>query len=276
MKIYISADIEGIWGVVSRSHIINTEKDYERGRKLMTDEINIAVGEAFKNGAKEIVLNDSHGSMDNITIEHLHPKVKLISGQPKVLSMMEGIDNTFDGVMFIGYHPRSGSQNGIFDHTYSSRTIAEIKINGKPLGECGLNGRAAGYYGVPVIFLSGDTTVTKQAKEEIGNIETLAVKDSLSRYCAANLSRLELETKYKEKIKTAFNNISKYPIISYDGEIKLEVTFYSPIMADSAMLIPRVKREDDKSVSYISNDYIEIYKLFRVMISLAGLAFLAK
>lgn len=270
MKIYISADIEGIWGVVSKSHVINSGNDYERARRLMTNEINIAVEEAFKNGVQEIIINDSHGTMDNIIIEDLNSRAKLISGQPKALTMMEGIDNTFDGVMFIGYHPRAGSQKGIFDHTYSGKVIAEVKLNGKPLGECGLNARLAGYYGVPVIFLAGDTTVTEQVKEEIGDIETLAVKDSLSRYCANNLSRLELENKYKERMKIVFSNIDKFPIIRCENEIKLEVSFHSTIMADSAILIPGVKREDNKSVSYMGDDYVEVYKLFRAMILLAS------
>lgn len=272
MKIYISADIEGIWGVVSKGHVINTERDYQRARKLMTEEVNIAVEEAFRNGAEEIVVNDSHGSMDNLVIEELHPRVQLISGKPKTLSMMEGIDDTFDGVMFIGYHPRAGSQKGIFDHTYSGRTVEGVMINNEPLGECGLNARAAGYFGVPVIFLAGDSTVTKQAKAEIGDIETLAVKDALSRYCAKNLSKEELKVKYAEGISKALGNVQKYPIVKCHKEIRLDVEFKLANMVDMAMLIPGVSRENDKSVSYVGNDYLEVYKLFRALIILGGSA----
>lgn len=269
MKIYISADIEGIWGVVSAGQTSSKGNDYQRARKLMTEEVNLAIEAALESGATEVVVNDSHGSMDNIIIEELHEKARLISGRPKALSMMEGIDDTFDGVMFIGYHPRAGTDKGILDHTYAGGIISQVLLNGTLLGECGLNARIAGYYDVPTIFIAGDTKVTKQAVQEIGNIEALAVKDALSRFCSNNLSKDELKKGYKEKVSKAIKNIKDYKVVKAEPEIELEIEFHEAVMADMCMLVPNVKRESNKVVSYKSKDYIEAYKLFRALIALA-------
>src|SRR5690554_3344902 len=104
-------------------------------RKLMTREANIVIDEVFKNGATEVIVNDSHDTMDNLLIEELDPRAQLISGSPKPLSMMQGIDNTFDGIIFIGYHTRCGTPNGVFNHTYMGSTISRIFLNGKEVGE---------------------------------------------------------------------------------------------------------------------------------------------
>ncbi|MCC5908857.1 MAG: M55 family metallopeptidase [Clostridiaceae bacterium] len=270
MKIYISADIEGIWGVVSRSQTMSDGKDYFRARKLMTQEVNWVIEEALKAGATKVVVNDSHGPMDNILIEELNPKAELISGSPKPLSMMEGIDETFDGVLLVGYHPRAGTSPGIFDHTYYGKVISNVWINGKPMGESGINAGVAGYFNVPVIFVSGDDQVTVQVKEEIGEIETVAVKETISRYAARNLSREEVRAKYAESLERAFKNIDKYPSIKYKEIITIDIEFNQAIMADVCMQVPGVLRKDPKTVTVISKDYIEAHKLFRALINLAA------
>ena len=155
MKIYISADMEGISGVISMQQIDPGAREYERARRMMTREVNAVIKAAFEHGAREIVVNDAHGDMDNILIDELDSRVSLISGSPKPLSMMEGIDSSFDGVFFVGYHARAGSSEAIIDHTYTFRVL-NAKINGRPMSEAGLNGRLAGYYRVPVVFISGD------------------------------------------------------------------------------------------------------------------------
>lgn len=270
MKIFISADIEGIWGVVTRNQTTSDAKDYFRARKLMTQEVNWAIEEAFKAGAAKVVVNDSHGPMDNILIEELNPKAELISGTPKPLSMMEGIDETFDGVLLIGYHPRAGTRAGIFDHTYNGRVIAGVRVNGKPRGECGLNAGVAGCFNVPVIFVSGDNRLTAQVKEEIGEIETVAVKETVTRYAARNLSQEEVRAKYAESLARAFRNIAEYHPVKYEGTVTIDIEFNQAIMADICMQVPGVLRKDPKTVSVVSEDYIEAHKLFRALISLAA------
>lgn len=270
MKIFISVDMEGIWGLVSSAHVDSDSKEYSRARKLMTQEANWAIEEAFRNGATEVVVNDSHSNMDNLIIEDLDPRAQLISGSPKPLSMMQGIDETFDGVIYVGYHSRAGSENGVFNHTYSGRSIANITINGKKMGECGINSGVAGYYGVPILAIAGDDKLAAQAVEEIGNLETIIVKKAISRYCAHNLSQESVRKLYKTKLEKALNNIKQSPVVKYEGKITMDIEFNKEVMAESAMLLPGALRIDEKTVRLESDDYLKLFMMFRACLNLGG------
>lgn len=270
MKIFISVDMEGIWGVVSSSHINNSTNEYQRMRKLMTREANIVIDEVFKNGATEVIVNDSHDTMDNLLIEELDPRAQLISGSPKPLSMMQGIDNTFDGIIFIGYHTRCGTPNGVFNHTYMGSTISRIFLNGKEVGECGINAGLGGYFGVPVLAISGDDLLATQALEEIGDIETIIVKKAANRYVAHNLSYNDLKKVYEEKLKKVFENIKSYPIVEYTGNITMDIELVSEVKAEYIMLLPQAKRINNKTIRIESEDYLELFMLFRACMALGG------
>jgi len=164
MKVYISADMEGIAGIVHGEHVIRDGKEHERARKLMTQEVNAAIEGAIEAGAKSIVVNDSHGTMRNIIPEELHETAELITGSPKPFEMMQGIDSTFNAAFFIGYHAMKGSYLGVLDHSYHSRVIHDIILNNQRLGETGINAALAGYYNVPVILVTGDNIVTNEAR----------------------------------------------------------------------------------------------------------------
>lgn len=270
MKIFISVDMEGIWGVVSPAHINSGTKEYERMRRLMTKEANIVIEEAFNNGATEVIVNDSHDNMDNLLIEDLDPRAQLISGSPKPLSMMQGIDNTFDGIIYIGYHSRCGTPNGVFNHTYMGSTISSIAINRKEMGECGINAGVGGYFGVPILAIAGDDLLAEQALEEIGAVETIAVKKALGRYTAHNLSYNDLKKTYSEKLKKAFSNIKDYPIIKYKDNIIMDIEFFTEVKAENVMLLPEAKRINERTIRIESDDYLELFMKFRACMTLAG------
>ena len=270
MKVYISADIEGIWGVVSRKQVIGESGDYLRARKLMTKEVNLVCEELFNNGVKEIVVNDSHGPMDNIIIEELHPDVSLVSGYPKDLSMMEGVDETFDCAMLIGYHPKAGTEQGIFDHTYAGRVVSKLMVNGEEVGESGLNALVAGQFGVPVVLVAGDDKVTMDVKEEIGDIETVAVKNTKSRYCAQNLPYNKVKISYKEAVAKAIANVDKYPVKKYTTPLTITLEFPQAVMVDKALSVPQVRKINSKTVEFEGENPVELYKLFRGVVTLAG------
>jgi D-amino peptidase len=270
MKIYISADIEGIWGVVSRKQTGGDSVDYQRARKLMTAEVNLVCENLWKNGATEILVNDSHGPMDNLLIEELDPKVSLISGYPKILSMMEGLDESFDAVMLIGYHPKGGSEKGIFDHTYAGREIRSLKLDGQEVGEIGLNARVAAHFGVPVILVSGDRKVCEDAKDEIGDIKTVAVKVALSRYCARNLPFDTMKETYRAAIKQAVASFGSRSLPRISKEPVVEVTFHQSIMAEVAESIPKVEKTGNNTIRYQASDMIDVYRVMRSAVTLAS------
>lgn len=270
MKIFISVDMEGIWGLVSSSHVSSDSSEYNRTRRMMTKEANWAIEEAFNNGATEVVVNDSHSNMDNLIIEELDPRAQLISGGPKPLSMMQGIDDTFDGVIYVGYHSRAGTINGVFNHTYSGKSIANVTINGRRMGECGINSGVAGYYGIPILAIAGDDILAAQAKEEIGDLETIIVKKAISRYSAHNMSYETVRQLYKTKLAEALKNVQQRPVVKYEGKITMDIEFNREVMAESAMLLPQAARVDEKTIRIESDSYLDLFMMFRAALNLGG------
>ncbi len=268
MKIYISCDMEGISGVV---HWDDTgregHEDYQRFRKLMTLEASAAVEGALQGGATEVVVNDSHGGMRNIMLEDFHKEARLITGSSKFMSMMEGLDSSYDAVIFIGYHARAGAR-GVLSHTYTGQVL-EYQVNGEIMGETGMNAMVAGAFGVPVVFVSGDSTVTSEAKRLLGNIKTVAVKEAATRYAAKCLH----PEKARELIKAGVQEALKSPWpkpLTCSKPVTVSVKFSNSGQADGASVLPHSKREDDLTVSYTNDEYVMCLRAARAMMTMAG------
>jgi D-amino peptidase len=269
MKILISVDMEGIAGVVLGNHATSDHKEYERFRKLMTAEANAAIEGALAGGATQIVVNDSHGSMANILIEELHPAAELISGSPKPFGMMQGIGPDVDGVFFVGYHAMSGTGAAVLEHTWSGRVI-ELSLNGQVVGETGLNAALAGGYGVPVTLVAGDRAVTEEARALLGDIETVAVKESIARTAARCLHPEVAQKRIRQAAEQATKLIAMPFIVS--PPITLRVVFHRAAHVDMAELVPGSQRVDGRTIEWTGNDMPTVYKVFRAMATLAGSA----
>ncbi|GIS81086.1 MAG: hypothetical protein CM1200mP14_26520 [Gammaproteobacteria bacterium] len=112
LKIYISADMEGLVGAVTSDQLGPSGFEYQRFRQIMTNEVNAAFEAAREMGATEILISDSHGNGENLLNEQLPGDIQLIRSWPRPLMMMEGIDETFDAVIFIGYHSSTKEHRG--------------------------------------------------------------------------------------------------------------------------------------------------------------------
>ncbi len=267
MKIYISVDMEGISDIVSLSEITPGKRNYEKACLKMTREVNIIIDQLFKSEVEQVVVNDSHNRMDNIVREELDSRAKLISGDFKTGSMMAGIDESFAGAIFVGYHGRAGLSPAVIDHTYTF-SIFDCKLNKQPLGEAGLNGRLAGFYGVPVIMLTGDQTAVKSAEEELNQPLGVIVKEATGRTNAILLNPETVESKLRKGVIRAIKYIDNYEPTVVAEKLQLEVTFTRSGMADQVMLLPGTKRVDGRTVTYHSDNYLEIYNIFRIMTKL--------
>lgn len=270
VKVFISADIEGVSGVVHQEHTARDGKEHERARRLMTQEVNAAVEGALKAGATEVLVNDSHGTMRNIIPEELNEAAQLITGSPKSLSMMQGIDKTFDAVFFVGYHAMASSLPGVLGHTYFGKVVYNLRINGKAMGETGMNAALAGYFGVPVALVTGDETVTREAKETLGNVETVAVKKAVARYAAQCLSPMEARRRIKDAAVKALKRLGDFKPLMLKAPVTFEVDFMNTAMTEAAMLIPGVKQISGRTAAYTSTDLVEAFKAFRAMVTLAS------
>jgi len=270
LKVYISADMEGISGVVHRDQTVAEGSDYNMARSWFTQEVNSAIQGAIDAGAKEIIVNDSHGSMRNILPHELNPVAKLITGSPKPLSMMEGFDKTFDAVFFIGYHARAGSKDGVLDHTYSGSIIYSVKMNGVEVGESEINAAIAGLFGVPVVLVTGDKTVCEQVKNSIDkNIVTVDVKESIGRYAGKTITPSEAQKKIREMAKVALQNRKNIKPYVLNPPYQFDIEFLYSEHADNAELIPDVKRTGSRSVTFVQNDLLKGFRLFRAILLVA-------
>lgn len=272
MKVFMSADMEGVAGIVHGEHTLRDGKEHERARKLMTHEVNAAIEAVLEVSEKAIVVvNDSHGTMRNILPEELHEAAELITGSPKPLSMMQGIDSSFDAAFFVGYHARRGTYLGVLEHTYHGGVVSDVIINGEPMGETGINAALAGYYKVPVVLVTGDRTVTDEARSVLGRVETVEVKEGVGRYAAHCVSPLKARNLIKEGASKALKNLKQFKPFKINPPIKLDVRFINTGMTEMAELLPGAKRINGRTVSFVSDDYLEAFKALRVIITLAGI-----
>jgi D-amino peptidase len=271
-KIFISVDMEGIWGVVHSEQVTAGSAEYASARKWMAEDVNAVVEGLLEGGATEIVVNDSHGSMRNIIADAIHPKASLVTGSPKPLSMMQGIDPSFDACIFVGYHARAGTTASILDHTISSATVRAIRINNQELPEMGINAAIAGYYRVPVIMLSGDVETCAQARTLLGSeVVTAPVKEAIGRQAARLFPAEEARRRLKEAAREALSKKSKIPLFRLNPPFEFEVEFLNSFQTEQPMLLPQVKRLNPRAVAFTSSDYLEGFKLMRAIIALAGI-----
>jgi len=266
MKVLISADMEGVGGVVSSNHVTSDHKEYERFRKLMTAEVNAAIAGALAGGAEQIVVNDSHGSMTNILLEELNPAAELISGSPKPFSMMQGIGPEVDAVFFIGYHASAGTGAGVLAHTWSG-SVFSVHLNERGVGETGLNAALAGGFGVPVVLISGDQAVVAEARALLGEIETVAVKEGFTSSAAQCLHPEVAQERIRQAAERALaRNVSPLVITA---PITLRLTFQHARYADGAETLPGSRRIDGRTLEWTGKDMAAVYQAFRVMVQLA-------
>ena len=269
VKVYISVDMEGIAGIVDETQTSPTGRDYAVGRRLMTAEANAAIAAAFEAGATEVVVNDSHWDQTNLVPDEIDRRATLITGAPKPYGMMQGLDDSFAAVIFIGYHARGSTGDAVIDHTYSDQ-LKHVRLNGREVGEYGLNAALAGHYGVPVVFISGDTVLSEQAREFIPGVEALAVKQGIGRTAARSLHPEVARDKITAGIKTAMARRAQIPPVQLSQPVTLEVELASSRQADSCMMVPGMKRISGRVVSYTAPDMAVAYRVSRLISRLAG------
>jgi D-amino peptidase len=272
MKIMIAADMEGISGVVAWDHVSAKHPEYSRFRKLMTADVNAAIEGALKAGADEILVADGHGSGRNILIEELNPVARLHSGNAAPFAMVQGVGTDVDAVMFIGYHAHVGSTPAVLDHTWSSRDVANVWLNGKLVGESALNAAVCAHYDVPVIMVSGDQTLAAEVNQDIPGAETAIVKMATSHQSATCFSLQESTRRIREAAERAVERFKKgegskpYKI---SKPVTITVELKTSGMTDGAQLMPNAKRLDARRVEFECTDMLQAYHAFRSLVNLA-------
>jgi len=264
MKVFISADIEGVACVVAREDGKLEGVEYERAREWMTMEVNAAIEGAREAGATEFVVADSHGHMRNLMAEKLQEDALLVRGSPRPGTMVEGVDSSFDAAFFIGYHSRAGTPNGVLSHTYLGSTIYEIRLNGLPVGEPGFNAAAVGHYGVPVAMIAGDDTVKAEVNQIMPWTENVVTKWAISTLSAKNLTPQASQKKIREGARKALERLSEMKPLVMEKPVRMEIDFMQAVAANIAADIPGVERTGGRMITYTGKDMLEVVRVLRL------------
>ena len=262
--------MEGIGGVATYSHVMMQGVEYERDRKWMTDEANACIEGASTAGARKFCVNDSHGAMHNIYADDLDPRAELLVGTAKPWSMGQGIDGGYDTCFFVGYHARAGHPRGVLDHTYASRAIYELRLDGKPVGETTLNAYLAGYFGATVSLVAGDDATCREARQLLGpDLVAVRTKDAAGRFAAKMLHPSKVCEALRDGAARAIEDGTSVKPLVPRGRHEVELAFLTSAMADMAELIPATRRAGARSVAYGARDYLEVYKAMLAMVRIA-------
>ena len=267
MKIYISADMEGITGVVTNEQLGPQGFEYARFREFMTQEVNAAIEGALAAGATEIVVSDSHGNGQNLLIEKLPKEVWLIRSWPRPLMMMQGIDETFAGVIFIGYHTATTNPQGVRAHTISSARLADVRLKGVSVSEAGLNAAIAGHFNVPVIMVSGDDAVVKETQSLLGDVEGAIVKYASGFHSAKTMTPEAAQQLIRDKVTKAVRRIKDFKPYKLTGSVQLDVRFKNYRPSEVLSYLSIVERTDAHSIRFTGKDILEVSKFLEFIMT---------
>lgn len=262
-KVYISVDMEGISGVNGDNQTSAAGAEYGRARKLMAEDANAAIRGAFEGGATEVVVNDSHGSQRNILPEDLDPRVRLISHSFKRYGMMEGLDSTFDAVIFVGYHAKAGSPRGVFAHT-GSGVLRDLQINGLSVGEGGMNAFLARWYGVPVILVTGDDVAVEEQKATVPTVRGVVVKRAINSRAVELRPLADARRDIQDAAKAAVAAARKAPperLARYTVRMEMR----DPTIPEVAAAFREIRLVNATTMEFTRESMPDAYRLIRVL-----------
>jgi D-amino peptidase len=263
LKIYISADMEGVTGAVTGEQLGPGGFEYERFRVFMTAEVNAAIDAARAAGATEFLVSDSHGNGQNLLIEELPDDVMVVRSWPRELEMMEGIDDSFDGVIFIGYHASTNNTRGVRAHTMSSANITGLRLNGMTMTEGSMNAAIAGHFGVPVIMVSGDDVAVAENQVIIGDLEGAVVKWANSFHSAKTLTPEAGYEVIRTRTMSAIDRIDDFQpyVLETPIELELSLKHYQPVQL--LAYLPNVEQVNSHTIKFVGKDIVEVTKFLQ-------------
>ncbi len=256
-RIFVSVDMEGIAGVVTGEQLGPQGFEYASFRELMTQEANAAIAAAREAGASEFVVADSHGNFQNLLPDKLPPDVQLVRGGPRPHGMMQGLDESFDGVVFVGYHASTTNPAGVRAHSFSSANLADLRLNGVSVTEGSWNAAVAAHYGVPVLAVSGDEAAVAEVKAQVPGVEGAVVKWPYAFHSARNLSPTAARAVIADAVRKGMSRRGATSLPRAATPIRLEIRFKSYRPAEVLSWLPGAERADAHAVRYTLKDMPE-------------------
>jgi D-amino peptidase len=269
LKVFISADMEGVAGTVTGDQLGPGGFEYERFRRIMTGEVRAAIDGARDAGATEILVADSHGNGENLLIEDLPADITVVRSWPRPLMMMQGIDSTFHAAVFIGYHAGVANPLGVRAHTISSARLQDVRLNGRAVSEGAINAAIAAHYGVPVVAVSGDDAAVAEVRAAVGDLEGAVVKWGYSFHAARTLVPEAAARLIREKVAAGVRRRAAFRPAPLRGPIQLEVRFRFYRPAEMLAYLPIVERTDAHTIRYVAPDVIAVSRFIEFLTTYA-------
>ncbi|MCP4710967.1 MAG: M55 family metallopeptidase [Planctomycetes bacterium] len=259
LKVFISVDMEGIAGVITGGECSSSGADYQYFREVTTRETNAAIAGALQAGAVEIVVRDGHGSKNNIIPGLLRAEAQLLRGvTDRPENMMLGIDESFDAVIFVGYHAKAGTADGIVAHT-SSGNVIDLSVNGVSLPEAGYNALIAGLYDVPVVLVAGDNWICDQVKDLFGEVNTVQTKVGMGK-AALCLHPEVVREQIREATIISLGNLADYK----PYKLKSPYTMVLKVRWEKEPY-PGAEKTGEGEFTFISSDFLKVMDAFNAM-----------
>lgn len=267
LKIYISADMEGVVGAVTGDQLGPDGFEYQRFREFMTAEVNACIEAARAAGVDEFLVSDSHGNGQNLLLERLPDDVQVVRSWPRPLSMMAGIDDTFDGVILLGYHASTANERGVRAHTFSSANVTGFRLNGTSMSEGGMSAAIAGHFGVPVIMVSGDHIAVAETQVIVGDVEGAVVKWASGFHSARTLTPKAAYQVIRERTRAAIERIDEFEpyVLETPVEMELSLKHYRPI--ELLAYLPGVERVTSHTIRFTGDDILQVSKFLTFALS---------
>ena len=265
LKVFISADMEGVAGVVTSDQLGPPGFEYERFRGFMTDEVLAAIEGARAAGATEFLVSDSHGNGENLLIERFPKDVQIVRSWPRPLAMMQGIDASFDAVLFVGYHSSTTNPTGVRAHTMSSAHLADIRLNGVSVPEAGLNAALAAHFRVPIAMITGDDAIVKEAQALLGPIGGAVVKWSYGFHSARTLTPEAACDVIRETARRSIADRKAWKLYTVSTPVTLDVRFKNYRPAEVLAYLPIVERPDAHSIRFRGKDMLETIRFLEFL-----------
>ncbi|WP_417625127.1 M55 family metallopeptidase [Paremcibacter congregatus] len=259
-KIYISGDMEGLAGSVTGQQLSPKGFEYNQFREFYTNEVNAAIDAAFEAGATEVLVSDSHGNGQSLLMDKLDKRVKLVRSWPRPKGMMQGIDKSFDGAIFIGYHAGADNPAGALSHTINGGVISSLKLNGVETSEAGISAAVAGHYGVPVIMISGDQAVAEETRALLGDVETAVVKWDHGFTSVTTLLPDAATDLISKKTTAAVKRLKSFKPHKIEGPITVEVGLQNYQMGNILSFLPFIERTGARTLRFEAKDILEVVR----------------
>jgi len=267
LKVFISADMEGVVGAVTGDQLGPTGFEYERFREFMTGEVLAAIEGARAAGATEILVADSHGNGENLLIEKLPKEIQVVRSWPRPHGMMQGIDESFDAAVFLGYHTGTANREGVRAHTFSSASLADVRLNGASIPEAALNAAIAGHFHVPVVAVSGDDAVVAEVPALLPGIEGAVVKWAYGFHSAKTLTPEASYERIREKVKAGVARRRELKPYRLRVPVELEIRFKNYRPSELLAYLPIVERTDSHTVRFRGRDILEVSKFLSFVLN---------